>query len=83
MTLVATGKEISGTQLQQEYSGNLIPVGGGKDSFVTLHLLSSYKDENCTFIINPIISAVNAARAAGYEDGKNLMIVNLLYLLIY
>lgn len=75
MTLVATGKEINGTQLQQEYSGNLIPVGGGKDSFVTLHLLSSYKDENCTFIINPIISAVNAARAAGYEDGKNLMIV--------
>ena len=75
MDLKSTGAEIVGVPLQQNYAGNLIPIGGGKDSFVTLHLLEPYKDENCAFIINNIISAVNAAHAAGYEEGKNLLVV--------
>ena len=75
MDLTAAGKEMSGSPLQQTYAGNLIPVGGGKDSFVTLHLLEPYKEENCAFIINNIISAVNAAHAAGYQEGKNLLLV--------
>jgi hypothetical protein len=76
MDLQSTGEEIKGTVLQQTYMGNLIPVGGGKDSFVTLHILEKYKEENCAFIINHIISAVNAAHAAGYEEEKNLLLVN-------
>jgi hypothetical protein len=75
MDLCATGTAITGRNLGQEYKGNLIPVGGGKDSFVTLHLLEPYKQENCAFIINHIISAVNAAHAAGYEEGKDLLLV--------
>jgi tRNA(Ile)-lysidine synthase TilS/MesJ len=37
------GTAITGSDLEQEYKGNLIPVGGGKDSFVTLHILEPYK----------------------------------------
>lgn len=47
--------------------GNLIPVGGGKDSFVTLDLLKNEKD-NHAFIINPIISAIHSVQASGYQD---------------
>lgn len=76
MDLQSSGKEIEGSFLKQEYQGNLIPVGGGKDSFVTLHILEPYKEDNCAFIINEIISAVNAAHAAGYEEGKDLLLVH-------
>ena len=54
--------------------GNLIPVVGGKDSFVTLDVLAPYKKDNCAFIITPVISAVNSAHAAGYKEGKDLII---------
>ncbi|MCH3961307.1 MAG: hypothetical protein LKF53_03890 [Solobacterium sp.] len=75
MDLRSTGGAIEGMACTQTYTGNLIPVGGGKDSFVTLHLLEPYRKENCAFIINHIISAVNAAHAAGYQEGKDLLIV--------
>jgi hypothetical protein len=75
MDLCSAGSPITGSALEQTYAGNLIPVGGGKDSFVTLHILEPYKKDNCAFIINSIISAVNAAHAAGYEEGKDLLLV--------
>lgn len=74
MDIETSGKEQSGTDYFPQLAGNLIPVGGGKDSFVTLDLLSPYKKDNCAFIINHVISAVNSAHAAGYEEGKDLLI---------
>ena len=74
MSLHSIGEKINGEDYIAEVKGNLIPVGGGKDSFVSLDLLSEYKDENCAFIINPVISAVNSAHAAGYKEGKDLII---------
>lgn len=74
MTLTSTGEELKGEAYTNEVQGNLIPVGGGKDSFVTLDLLKEYRDDNCAFIINPVISAVNSAHACGYREGKDLII---------
>lgn len=74
MHLSSCGKRFDGEEYTAAVKGNLIPVGGGKDSFVTLDLLSSMKEENCAFIINPVISAVNSAHAAGYQEGKDLII---------
>ncbi|MBR2712723.1 MAG: hypothetical protein IKE73_03345 [Bacilli bacterium] len=49
--------------------GNLIPVGGGKDSCVTLELLKNEANNSC-FIINPKSPSILCAEAAGYgEDG--------------
>ena len=73
MDLVSIGKEIEGKELAQTYAGNLIPVGGGKDSFVTLHILEPYHKDNAAFVINPIISALNSAHTAGYHEGKDLV----------
>lgn len=48
---VITGKKIDIKDVYYNGFGNLIPIGGGKDSNVTLELLKGY-DNKC-FIINP------------------------------
>lgn len=53
-----------------EGEGSLIPVGGGKDSVVTLELLSSYKNQNSCYIINPRGATLNCAHTAGYADNQ-------------
>ena len=50
--------------------GFLIPVGGGKDSVVTLELLSNYHDLNSCYIINPRGATLNCAHTAGYDDSQ-------------
>jgi hypothetical protein len=49
-------------------SGILIPVGGGKDSAVTMMKLGS--DNNLAYCINPSGSALATARVAGFADEK-------------
>lgn len=46
--------------------GNLIPIGGGKDSCVSLELLK--KLDNTAIIINPKEVTLNVAKIAGYEN---------------
>lgn len=56
-----------------ERKGALIPVGGGKDSAVTLELLSGMKSDNLCFFINPRRAASDCARIAGY-DGDRILV---------
>ena len=48
--------------------GHLIPIGGGKDSVVSLELLKDYKDINNPFIINPKEVTLSCANVAGYDN---------------
>lgn len=48
-------------KLEGNFNGNLIPIGGGKDSIVTLELLKEYKDGNMCFLYNRNIYPVNKA----------------------
>lgn len=48
----------------------LIPVGGGKDSVVTLELLKEYKENSCCYIINPRGATLNCAHTAEYPDNR-------------
>lgn len=48
----------------------LIPVGGGKDSVVTLELLKEYENVNSCYILNPRGATLNCAHTAGYTDEK-------------
>ncbi|MDR1753541.1 MAG: hypothetical protein LBR74_01365 [Eubacterium sp.] len=52
-------------------SGCLIPVGGGKDSAVTMELLGV--ENNLCYMINPRKAAVDTARAAGFSDEKMIV----------
>lgn len=47
---------------------NIIPVGGGKDSCVTAHLLRSLKDENLFFTVNDQKARTDCVEAAGYTE---------------
>lgn len=63
--ITTQGKKIN---IKEKYNGtgNLIPVGGGKDSCVTLELLK--KQNNTCFIINPKGANIECAKSAGYEQ---------------
>lgn len=50
--------------------GNLIPVGGGKDSAVTLEVLTEEKDNNTCFVINIKEASYSCAKVAGYDDNS-------------
>ncbi|MEE4257930.1 MAG: hypothetical protein V2I47_12895 [Bacteroidales bacterium] len=53
-------------------SGILVPVGGGKDSVVTLELLSEHA--NCRpFIVNPREASVASVRNAGYREEDTIL----------
>lgn len=59
-----------------EYNGigNLIPIGGGKDSNVTLEILEPENNINNPFIINPKDVNIQCAKIAGYKDDKIITI---------
>ena len=49
-------------------SGNLVPVGGGKDSAVTLEVLKDEKNINTCYVINMKEASHECAKIAGYDD---------------
>ena len=57
-------------------NGNLIPVGGGKDSVVSLEILKG--ETNNPFIINPKDDTLNCAKMAGYKDDEIITIIRKL-----
>ena len=57
---------------EKKLSGCMIPVGGGKDSIVSLHVLSRYGsvEDNMCFMMNHRNSAFASALIAGYRPEK-------------
>lgn len=51
-------------------SGTIIPVGGGKDSTVTLELLKKYNKDNYCLIIGSKEPSMKCAEVAGYENDR-------------
>ncbi|ACD84301.1 conserved hypothetical protein [Methylacidiphilum infernorum V4] len=47
-------------------SGNLIPVGGGKDSFLTLQWMKGEKRDNLCFLLNPVKAQWDTVRFFDY-----------------
>lgn len=55
-------------------SGYLIPIGGGKDSCVTLECLKQQLDNYC-LIVNPKPVTLDCAKAAGYGDDRIVKVI--------
>jgi len=56
-------------------SGNLIPIGGGKDSVVTLEVLSGDSQDNIPFVMSPPVAAydcIEVAEYKGYLEAKRI-----------
>ena len=71
MTIETAGIERKRTVAsKKELSGCMIPVGGGKDSIVSLHVLSQYGNtqDNMCFMMNHRNSAFASALLAGYRS---------------
>lgn len=49
---------------------NLIPIGGGKDSAVTLDLLGDRREQNLCFTVNDQPARTQTIRVAGYGDER-------------
>lgn len=54
----------------EENSGIIIPIGGGKDSIVTLDLLKDYRKESLAFCIGSKIVSLECAKIAGFENNQ-------------
>ncbi len=52
----------------------IVPIGGGKDSVVTLEELRTSR-EVVPFIINPRGATIECARVAGFPDNKDMLIL--------
>ncbi len=51
-------------------SGNLITIGGGKDSIVACELLRDFHKENTCFSLNPKQAHLESISSLGYDDQK-------------
>lgn len=68
MSIKCEGEALEGDELDQVFKGNLVPVGGGKDSYVSLEILKDQKEDNHCFIINEFKAALEAVEVTGYKD---------------
>ena len=57
-------------ETSMEYKGALIPVGGGKDSCVTLELLKEHKKDNLCLVIGDKAPQLKEIKKAGYKDDQ-------------
>jgi len=60
--------ETSHALAQIKTSGNLIPIGGGKDSVVTLEVLKGSIEDNVPFVMSPPMAAYDCIEVAGYSN---------------
>ena len=70
MEIISSGEKFLPADSEKELKGSLIPIGGGKDSIVTLNLLKGDKKENSCYIINPRGATVKTAEVAGYDESE-------------
>ncbi len=61
--------EITYTPDVAQYNGYIVPIGGGKDSIVTLENLP-LKEDDCALIINPKQITLNCAKIRGFKDNN-------------
>ncbi|MBD5080513.1 MAG: hypothetical protein HDT44_01965 [Ruminococcaceae bacterium] len=70
MTIIPCSESVPKFSGNNTGEGFLIPVGGGKDSVVTLELLKEYKAQNACYILNPRGATLNCAHTADYSDDR-------------
>ena len=68
--VMAEPGESSLNTTQFKKTGCLIPIGGGKDSVVTMELLGGRKEGNLCYMINSREISIKCARLAGFSDDE-------------
>ena len=78
MNITCEGEFLSIEEKEEPEEGYIIPIGGGKDSVVTLELLQDYKDKSYAFIVNPREVTLECAKIAGFEKDKIIEVKRIL-----
>ena len=70
VTFISNQEKIEIKPIFRELNGVIIPIGGGKDSNVTLDLLKDYKDKSYAFCIGSKEVSLKSAEVAGYSRNE-------------
>ena len=54
----------------EEFTGALVPIGGGKDSIVTLDVIKDDFKNNMCYVINPRGATEETVKTAGYNENQ-------------
>ena len=70
VTIECNGEDISleFDNKEEDFNGYIVPIGGGKDSVVTLETLKLNKDNDLCLIVNPKPVTLKCAEIGGFES---------------
>ena len=68
--IISCGESLDVQEEEDTLDGIIIPVGGGKDSNVTLDLLKDYKEKSLAFRIGKNEVSTECAKIAGFDEKK-------------
>ncbi len=78
MHIQALGNEFAPTKGKLALDGCLIPVGGGKDSIVTMELLKRMDQRQFAYIINGRKATADSVRIAGFDEAHVVQVTRIL-----
>ena len=70
ITFISKTEKINIEPITRELDGVIIPIGGGKDSNVTLDLLKDENDDNLAFVIGSKTVSMECAKIAGFDNDR-------------
>ena len=53
MNIKSGDRKLDKVEINEEFEGALVPIGGGKDSIVTLDVIKEDFNTNMCYVINP------------------------------
>ena len=68
MEIIPEKSDMPALKSEKHHDGFLVPIGGGKDSIVTIELLPPYKEKTQCYIINPRGATLGCANTAGFGE---------------
>lgn len=72
MEITCTGNKLDIENEEDNLTGYIVPIGGGKDSVVTLETLKIDRENNFALIVNPKPVTLECAKVAGFS-GDNII----------
>lgn len=75
---ISEGKKIELSKNNENLNGIIIPIGGGKDSNVTLEILKEYKENSLAFCIGSKKVSLECAKIAGFADNEIIEVKRLI-----